>query len=310
MPSDVVLRSLPEPPGRALLRPTRDRRRASVYLAARRCPAAGPPRRAGATALRATLRVAPAAPASRSACGGLFGLAGLAVARVVTDDVEGRVVHLVTADETAAGCPSCGVISVLVKGRVTSRPQDLPHGPAGLSLVWHKRRWRCAETACERLSFTESLPAVPARARLTTRLRAELGSAVADSGRTVAEVAAFHRIGWPTVHRAFVDHVTPALSAPPPVTVLEWMRPAAGNRSSPKTPRPAAGWWWPIGGTPASSMPPAPAGCWRRSRAGRRPPSPDVWPTSQTRGGSRSPMWRSTCRRPTPLPCAPVFPTR
>jgi transposase len=151
----------------------------------------------------------------------LFGLEGLAVARVVTDGVQGRVVDLVTADETAAGCPSCGVISVSVKGRVVSRPRDLPHGPAGLSVVWHKRRWRCAETACARRSFTESLPVVPARARLTTRLRAELGSAVADSGRTVAEVAAFHRIGWPTVHRAFIDRVTPALSAPlPPVTVL------------------------------------------------------------------------------------------
>jgi transposase len=113
------------------------------------------------------------------------------------------------------------VISLPVKGRVVSRPRDLPHGPAGLSLVWHKRRWRCVETACERRSFTESLPAVPARARLRTRLRAELGSAVADSGRTVAEVAAVHRIGWPTVHRAFIDHVSPALAAPlPPVTVL------------------------------------------------------------------------------------------
>ncbi|CCG05234.1 ISL3 family transposase [Blastococcus saxobsidens] len=151
----------------------------------------------------------------------LFGLDGLAVARVVAEGVDGRVVHVVTADETAAGCPSCGVISVSVKGRVSSRPRDLPHGPSGLLLVWHKRRWRCAETACERRSFTESLPAVPARARLTMRLRAELGSAVADSGRTVAEVAGHHRVGWSTVHQAFIDHVTPVLAAPlPPVKVL------------------------------------------------------------------------------------------
>lgn len=151
----------------------------------------------------------------------LFGLEGLAVDRVVADGEDGRVVHVVTADETAAGCPACGVISVSVKARVSSRPRDLPHGSAGLSVVWHKRRWRCIESACERRSFTESLPAVPARARLTTRLRTELGSAVADSGRTVAEVAGHHRVGWSTVHRAFIDHVTPALSAPlPAVTVL------------------------------------------------------------------------------------------
>lgn len=150
----------------------------------------------------------------------LFGLEGLAVDQVVTDGEDGRVVHVVTADETAAGCPSCGVISVSVKARVSSRPRDLPHGPTGLSLVWHKRRWRCIESACERRSFTESLPAIPARARLTTRLRTELGSAVADSGRTVAEVAGHHRVGWPTVHRAFIAHVTPALDAPQPVVTV------------------------------------------------------------------------------------------
>lgn len=156
-----------------------------------------------------------------SAASRLFALEGLAVERVIADGEGGRVVHLVTVDETAAGCPSCGVISVSGKGQASSRPRDLPHGPSGLSLVWHKRRWRCAEAACERRSFTESLPAIPARSRLTTRLRAELGSAVADSGRTVAEVAGHHRVGWPTVHRAFIDHVTPALAAPlPPVTVL------------------------------------------------------------------------------------------
>ena len=156
-----------------------------------------------------------------SDCSALFGLEGLAVERVVVDDVHGRVVHAVTADETAAGCPSCGVISVSVKGQAVTRPRDLPLGSVGLSVIWRKRRWRCAETACARRSFTESLPAVPARARLTTRLRAELGSAVADSGRTVAEVASHHRVGWPTVHAAFIDHVTPALAAPlPAVAVL------------------------------------------------------------------------------------------
>lgn len=55
----------------------------------------------------------------------------LAVARVVTDGVDGPVVYVVTADETAAVCLSCGVISVSVEGRAVSRPRDLPHGPVG-----------------------------------------------------------------------------------------------------------------------------------------------------------------------------------
>lgn len=33
---------------------------------------------------------------------------------------------------------------------------------------------------CQRRSFTESLPGIPARARFTVRLRAELGAAVAE----------------------------------------------------------------------------------------------------------------------------------
>ena len=41
----------------------------------------------------------------------LLDLGGLAVDRVASDAFGGRVVHLVTADETASACPSCGVLS-------------------------------------------------------------------------------------------------------------------------------------------------------------------------------------------------------
>ena len=137
------------------------------------------------------------------------------------DEAGSRLVHLVTADETAAGCPTCGVVSTSVKDWVRTRPRDLPYGAAPARLVWRKRRWRCAEALCARRSFTESLPAVPCRARLTTRLRTELGSAVAEQRRDVDEVAEHYGVGWATVHDAYVDHVTDALAAPlPAVTVL------------------------------------------------------------------------------------------
>jgi len=38
----------------------------------------------------------------------LLDLGGLAVDRVASDAFGGRVVHVVTADETASACPSCG----------------------------------------------------------------------------------------------------------------------------------------------------------------------------------------------------------
>jgi hypothetical protein len=103
----------------------------------------------------------------------------LAVVTVELDDDGARVVHVVTDDESAAGCPSCGVLSTSVKGHAVTRPRDVPYGQAPLRLVWHKRRWRCREAACPRGSFTEALPAVPPRARVTTRLRAECGAGIA-----------------------------------------------------------------------------------------------------------------------------------
>ena len=151
----------------------------------------------------------------------LLDLGGLAVDRVASDAFGGRVVHVVTADETASACPSCGVLSVSLKGLVCTRPRDIPYGAGGLRLIWHKRRWRCKERLCPRASFTESLPAVRARSRLTTRLRTELGYAIAEQGRVVSESAAHYGVDWSIVHAAFVAHVAAPLAAPlPPVKVL------------------------------------------------------------------------------------------
>ena len=151
----------------------------------------------------------------------LLDLGGLAVDRVASDAFGGRVVHLVTADECASVCPSCGVPSVSLKGLVCTRPRDIPYGTRVLRLIWHKRRWRCKERLCPRASFTESLPAVRARSRLTTRLRTELGYAIAEQGRVVSESAAHYGVDWSIVHAAFVEHVKAPLAAPlPPVKVL------------------------------------------------------------------------------------------
>ena len=68
---------------------------------------------------------------------------------------------------------------------------------------------------------TESLPAVRARSRLTTRLRTELGCAIAEQGRVVSESAAHFGVDWSIVHNAFVEHVRVPLEAPlPPVKDL------------------------------------------------------------------------------------------
>lgn len=61
---------------------------------------------------------------------------------------------------------------------------------------------------------------MPAGMRTTTRLRAALAVAVED-GRDQSEVAAAHRVSWPTVQRAVVAHGAVELVEPEPTTVLD-----------------------------------------------------------------------------------------
>ena len=85
---------------------------------------------------------------------------------------------------------------------------------------WNNKRWRCREDYCTRASFTETIAQVPARARTTQRLRAQIGAAVGDAARSVTEVAAAHGVSWPTAHRAFVAHAEAVVTEPEPTRVL------------------------------------------------------------------------------------------
>lgn len=151
----------------------------------------------------------------------LLGVEGLAVHRVDREGSGARVVHVLTDDESAAACPACGVFSTSVKGHATTHPRDIPYGADPVRLVWHKRRWRCRERACPRASFTESIPQVPARARVSTRVRTECGAGIAERFSCVAAGAGHYGISWRIAHAAYVAHVDPPLAAPlPAVRVL------------------------------------------------------------------------------------------
>ncbi|TMR89304.1 ISL3 family transposase [Nonomuraea basaltis] len=154
----------------------------------------------------------------------LLGLDGLDVTKVVAagDGVQdGPVVHLATADERARYCPQCGVAAVRVKEWVTTRPRDLPIAGRRCALRWRKRRWRCNQASCPRQTFTEQVPQIPARSRLTVRLRQASGAAVGDGGRTVIQSARDHGLSWPIVSAAFTQHAHRVLpDQPEPVTVL------------------------------------------------------------------------------------------
>jgi transposase len=144
----------------------------------------------------------------------LFGVEGL---RVIEADAEADgslTVWVVTDHPAASACPDCGTRSARVHEQVLTRPRDLRRGFDEVTVAWLKRRWKCGNQECRRKTFTESLPGVPARCRLTERLRALAGAEVAGRGCTVAEAARWQRMSWPVAHQAFTRQADPVLGQP------------------------------------------------------------------------------------------------
>lgn len=84
--------------------------------------------------------------------------------------------------------------------RTVQRVRDVPFD-GQVTVVWVKRRWRCAESACGRVTFTEHTDQVPVRARMTTRVKDAVVVAVATEARAVWGVAAAFGLSWASVHR-------------------------------------------------------------------------------------------------------------
>ena len=133
----------------------------------------------------------------REAASVIFNLPGYRVVDAVDLPLGGRRVMVQPVD-FADGCPSCGVISARVHAWIVQRVRDIPHA-GQLEVMVRKPRLVCAEPTCPRGTFTPATEQLPVRARCTTRLRTTLLSAVIDSGRAVAEVAADHGVAWWTV---------------------------------------------------------------------------------------------------------------
>jgi transposase len=133
----------------------------------------------------------------------LLGLADVEVAEVALDAEANPMLALVTASDQARCCPECKLPSRHMQSWVRTRPRDLPVCGRRTTLTWTKRRWRCRNPTCERATFTESVPQIPSRHRITKRARDAMGAAVADRGRTVIQAARDHEVSWPIAQRAF-----------------------------------------------------------------------------------------------------------
>ena len=140
----------------------------------------------------------------------------LQLERIDADTV--RVVIEVIDPEGA--CPECGVLTSRIKERPLVRVKDLPASGQRADLWWLKRRLVCREPACGTATFTQQSRAVPARSRLTTRLREKIGSAIASDNHAVSEVASEYQVAWSTAHRALIALANQWLPEPEPTRVL------------------------------------------------------------------------------------------
>ena len=145
----------------------------------------------------------------------LLGLPGLAVT-AVEQTADGRTaVDVVTGPDLEAAarrCPECGTSAPAAKETVTTTPRDIYLGDRQVLLRWRKNRWICGNPRCQRKTFTESLPAVPARARLTSRLRARLGEAVGDELMPAAAAARRYGVSDRTAVAAFTAYADAQLA--------------------------------------------------------------------------------------------------
>ena len=116
------------------------------------------------------------------------------------------------AAEAPRCCPRCGKAATRVKERPRTAPRDVFIGDRQVLLDWRKTRWRCDTPGCEQGTFTEWLPAVKRRARLTSRLRTRLGEAVGDDLMPASAAARCYGVSDRTAARAFTAYADEQLA--------------------------------------------------------------------------------------------------
>jgi len=144
----------------------------------------------------------------------LFGVDGLQIAGVEAAPDGGIEVWAVTDHEAARACPECGTVSDQVHETVVTRPRDVRRAGDAVDLRWIKARRKCGNQECSRKTFTEWVPAVPPRCRITTRLREQAAHEVTGRGITPAEAARHAGVSWPVVHDAFAARADGLLDRP------------------------------------------------------------------------------------------------
>jgi transposase len=180
----------------------------------------------------------------------LFGMGGLQVTEAGHGAGGTLEVWAVTRSSSGRACPDCATPARRVHEYVLARPRDVRRGPDRVDLCWVKRRWKCDERSYARKTFTEWMQQVPARCRITGRLREQVGAEVAGRGITPAEAVRHAGVSWPVAHEAFAAAADLVLERPPdPVPAWASMSTAAAGPAGAPIRRPGSTSCWSTGGT-------------------------------------------------------------
>lgn len=141
----------------------------------------------------------------------MLGLPGFVV--LAAGEYGGELELLIETSESRTGCPRCGVIAT-AHGRRPHVVRDIPSAGRPVTLVWSKRLWRCVEPRCRQRTWTETSPAIRAKAALTERARVWACRRVGEDGATVEDVRLELGVGWATVMRAVREYGQPLVADP------------------------------------------------------------------------------------------------
>ena len=126
---------------------------------------------------------------------------------VVLGVLDGPITEIhIECQRMPVGCPECGAVAQLKEQRIVPLV-DLPCFGRPTRLCWHKRRFRCPESECPKLSWSEEDPRIAsARMAMTARSGRWVTIQVGRFARSVSEVADDLGCDWHTVNDAVVAY--------------------------------------------------------------------------------------------------------
>ena len=139
-------------------------------------------------------------------------------------DVAGEALKVhVELVRTVQGCPTCGVVAH-VKDRYLVELVDLPIYGRPTRLIWHKRRLRCVEPACPKVSWSEQDPRIATmNHQMTDRCGRWMTEQVGRCGRPVSDLARELDCDWHTINDAVVSYGEALLADPDRFGVVNFL---------------------------------------------------------------------------------------